>query len=157
MAKQRVNASCQSSWLLTADSSSSSILPGKVVLILDSSLCKNDGTERGIFGRYLNKWSTWHNGVWQLWIGHFIFPFFPSYLSFICFPSPSVYFSSAWHKDGVLTGLNIEQFLLVVSYTSFRAVIINCSITRFSQNQLSLLMSFPKGVENLIVQSANMV
>lgn len=57
----------------------------------------------------------------------------------------------------MLTGLNIEQFLLVVSYTSFRAVIINCSITRFSQNQLSLLMSFPKGVENLIVQSANMV
>lgn len=57
----------------------------------------------------------------------------------------------------MLTGLNIEQFLLVVSYTSFRAVIINCSITRFSQNQHSLLMSFPKGVENLIVQSANMV
>jgi len=48
-ANKRVNVSCHSFWVFIADSSII-ILPGKVMLIPDCSLCKNDDKERGISG-----------------------------------------------------------------------------------------------------------
>lgn len=65
---------------------------------------------------------------------HFLSPFYFILFVFHFFSSLSVYFSSVCYRDGVLARLNIEKFMLVVSYTSFRAVIINCSITRFTQS-----------------------